>query len=116
MSPSYMTEAWKAEFDSMAMGDGMSEEVMLAKALESQDAHNQYAWFAGAHVFPLYPHAKPTHFSPVCTDVPTLKAGVQEGRRMVLQLMEVLLMGGGGGQSHSSSNGNNIVPLKREWS
>jgi len=117
MSPSYMTEAWKAEFDSMAMGDGISEEVMLAKALESQDAHNQYAWFAGAHVFPLYPHAKPTNFSPVCTDVPTLKAGVQEGRRMVMQLMEVLLMGGGG-QSHvgSSGNGNNIVPLKMEWS
>ena len=40
----------------------------------------------GGHVFPLYPGAAAS-FAPVCTDVPTLQAGRQEGYRTAHKLV-----------------------------
>jgi len=43
----------------------------------------------GGHVFPLYPGAAAS-FAPVCTDVPTLQAGRQEGYRSVGKLVAAM--------------------------
>lgn len=43
----------------------------------------------GGHVFPLFPGAAAS-FAPVCTDVPTLQAGRQEGYRSVRKLVTAI--------------------------
>ncbi|PSC75485.1 Patatin Phospholipase A2-related [Micractinium conductrix] len=89
LSPDYMVPAWKAEVDYL-MKDGISQDdMLLAAARQPHDAH-ELPWFAGAHVFPLIP-GPASNLSPLCIDVPTLKAGVAEGRRGVLALGRALL-------------------------
>jgi hypothetical protein len=36
--------------------DGLSQDEMLLAAADREDAH-ELPWFAGAHVYPLYPGA-----------------------------------------------------------
>jgi hypothetical protein len=55
LSPDYMVPAWKAEVDCLAQ-DGLSQDEMLLAAADREDAH-ELPWFAGAHVYPLYPGA-----------------------------------------------------------
>lgn len=43
----------------------------------------------GGHVFPLFPGAAAS-FAPVCTDVPTLQAGRQEGYRSARKLVTAI--------------------------
>lgn len=108
LSPEYMVPAWKAEMEYMAK-DGLTQDDMLLRSTED-DAHT-LPWFAGTHVFPLYP-GPPASFSPLCTDVPTLKAGVAEGNRAAMDLARVVLEGvleeGGGAEEVHESN---ILPL-----
>ena len=77
----------QAEYEYLAK-DGLSQDDMLLRSFD-EDAAAQ-PWFAGSHVFPLYP-GPAASFSPLCTDVPTLKAGVAEGRRAVMRLAQALL-------------------------
>lgn len=89
LSPEYMVPAWHAELEAM-MKDGVHHDDMLLKSLDD-DAH-ELPWFAGSHVYPVYPKAGASSFSPLCIDVPTLKRGVTEGRRSVLSIVDALLM------------------------
>jgi predicted patatin/cPLA2 family phospholipase len=88
MSPAYMVPAWRAEVDSLVR-DGLGQDEMLARAFDPGAA--ELPWFGGAHVYPVYPSARATSFSPLCIDVPTLKGGVAEGRRATLQMLRATL-------------------------
>lgn len=88
LSPDYMVPAWKAEVDYL-MKDGLSQDDMLLRAASEEAAH-ELPYFAGTHVYPLYPGAA-ANFSPLCIDPPTLKAGVAEGRRGVLAVCRAVL-------------------------
>ena len=90
LSPDYMLEAWKAEVEHLVK-DGCSQDEMLAKALLDHENAPRSPWFAGAHVYPVYPRRAAASFSPLCTDVPTLKVGVAEGRRMVMEIAKAAL-------------------------
>ena len=48
-----MIAAWKAELAVLA-ADGISQDEMLMAAAARDDAH-ELPWFAGTHVYPLYP-------------------------------------------------------------
>ena len=87
LNPDYMQDAWAASVEYLTM-NGLSHDEMLMRALD-KDAHKRYSWFAGARVLPLYPHPRSSTFSPLCTDVDTLKMGVAEGRRMVTELVRL---------------------------
>eukprot|EP00890_Picochlorum_soloecismus_P002600 jgi/Picsp_1/3340/NSC_06178-R1_protein len=117
MNPEYMTDAWKASVEHL-MIDGMSHDDMLLRSLD-QDSHKQ-PWFAGTHVFPIYPSSHASSFSPLCIDVPTLKAGVAEGRRAVLAVARAGLADAVDLQKalELGSISANIVPttLKNKWS
>ena len=54
LSPDYMVPAWKAEVATL-MQDGLSQDEMLLLATDEGAA--ALPWFAGAHVFPVYPGA-----------------------------------------------------------
>ena len=45
----------QAEVDYL-MADGLSQDDMLLKAATEEEAH-KLPWFAGTHVYPLYPGA-----------------------------------------------------------
>lgn len=87
LNPDYMQDAWAASVEYLTI-NGLSHDEMLLRALE-EDAHTRYSWFAGTHVLPLYPDASASAFSPLCTDVETIKLGVAEGRRMIADLVRV---------------------------
>lgn len=81
MNPDYMVDAWRASVEHLMM-DGMSNDDILLRSLD-EDSH-KLPWFAGTHVLPIYPSSHASSFSPLCTDVDTLKQGVAEGRRAVM--------------------------------
>lgn len=108
MSPQYMKPAWKAELEAL-MADGLSQDEMLLRSLD--DDADELPWFAGSAVYPVYPHPSGSSFSPVCTDVPTLKAGVAEGRRAVLTVARAAL--GDVLDFSRFQETANIVPLPR---
>jgi predicted patatin/cPLA2 family phospholipase len=116
MNPEYMTDAWRASVKHL-MIDGMSHDDMLLRSLD-QDSH-KHPWFAGTHVFPIYPSSHASSFSPLCIDVPTLKAGVAEGRRAVLAVARAGLADAVDLQKalELGSMSANIVPttLKNKW-
>ncbi|KAI7840064.1 hypothetical protein COHA_006195 [Chlorella ohadii] len=87
LSPDYMRPAWKAELEQLAR-DGLAQDDQLLQAL-THPAPYELPWFAGAHVYPLYPGSA-SNFSPLCTDPTTLKAGVAEGRANVIALARAL--------------------------
>lgn len=87
LSPDYMIPAWKAEME-YYLKDGLTQDDMLLRSFD-EGAH-ELPWFSGTHVFPLYP-GPAASFSPLCTDVPTLKAGVAEGRSAAMRLAQALL-------------------------
>ena len=105
LNPDYMQDAWAASVEYLTM-NGLSHDEMLMRALE-KDAHERYSWFAGAHVLPLYPDPSSSTFSPLCTDVETLRTGVAEGRRMVTNLVKLAKL------PVDSANGSNISTFKR---
>ena len=86
MSPDYMVPAWKAEMETLVK-DGLSQDDMLLRSLD--DDAEQMPWFAGSHVFPIYPAANCP--SPVSLDVDALKGGVAEGRRAAMTVMQAVL-------------------------
>lgn len=108
MSPEYMVPAWRAEVECLVK-DGMSQDEMLLRAFDD-DAH-QLPWFAGTHVYPVYPSAAGTTPSPLCIDVPTLKAGVAEGRRSIMAIARAAL--GDVVDVSRFEEAANIVPLPR---
>lgn len=87
---------------------------MLLRSFDD-DAH-ELPWFAGAHVLPIYPGPGAV-FSPLCTDVPTLKGGVAEGKRAVMRMARALLLpeeerakrGVGAEEAHALES--NIMPF-----
>lgn len=105
LNPDYMQDAWAASVEYLTM-NGLSHDEMLMRALE-KDAHERYSWFAGAHVLPLYPDPRSSTFSPLCTDVETLRTGVAEGRRMVTNLVKLAKL------PVESANGSNISTFMR---
>ncbi|KAG7671719.1 hypothetical protein Ndes2526B_g07387 [Nannochloris sp. 'desiccata'] len=107
MSPEYMVPAWKAEVETL-MKDGLSQDEMLLRSFD-EDAE-QLPWFAGSHVFPIYPMARCP--SPVCTDVAQLKSGVAEGRRSTMTVMKAIL-GDVMDFSQFVHEASQIVPLRR---
>lgn len=92
--------------------DGLSQDDMLMQSFD-EDAH-ELPWFAGSHVYPLYPGAAAS-FSPLCTDVPTLKAGVAEGKRAVMSMARALLQeeleAGADAFEEAHMHESNIMPL-----
>jgi predicted patatin/cPLA2 family phospholipase len=127
LSPAYMQGAWRAEVAAL-VADGLSQDEMLARARDP-GAH-ELPWFAGAHVFAIYPAARPAAFSPLCIDRPTLLRGVAEGRRATLAVMREALGGvldfealglageaaappGGAGAGAGAPAASNIVPAPR---
>ena len=108
MSPDYMLPAWQAEVENLVK-DGCSQDEMLARALEV--GASSLPWFAGAHVYPIYPRRKESSFSPLCTDVPTLKLGVAEGRRMVMEVAHAVLGEAVPAVDGHRKAGSNIMPL-----
>jgi predicted patatin/cPLA2 family phospholipase len=88
MSPEYMVPAWQAEVEALAK-DGITQDEMLRRSLD--DGAEELPWFAGTHVYPVYPHPAGCSFSPLCIDVNTLKSGVAEGRRAVLNVARAAL-------------------------
>jgi hypothetical protein len=81
MNPDYMVDAWRASVKHLVM-DGISNDDILLRSLDEES--HKLPWFAGTHVLPIYPSSHASSFSPLCTDVPTLLSGVNEGRRAVL--------------------------------
>lgn len=88
MNPDYMVDAWKESVKHLMM-DGMSNDDILLRSLDERS--HELPWFAGTHVLPIYPSSHASSFSPLCTDVPTLKQGVAEGRRAVLAIAKAAL-------------------------
>jgi hypothetical protein len=109
MSPEYMIPAWRAEVEALVK-DGLSQDDMLVRALEEGAA--ELPWFGGAHVFPVYPAPAGASFSPLCIDVPTLRGGVDEGRRAVLRVLRAAL--GDVLDFQRFEEAANIVPLAQE--
>lgn len=107
MSPEYMIPAWKAEVETL-MKDGLSQDEMLLRSFD-EDAE-QLPWFAGSHVFPIYPMGRCP--SPVCTDVAQLKSGVAEGRRSTMTVMKAIL-GDVMDFSQFVHEASQIVPIRR---
>lgn len=108
MSPDYMKPAWQAEVDAL-MADGLNQDEMLLRSLD-EDA-DSLPWFAGAAVYPLYPDPSGSSFSPVCTDIQTLKNGVAEGRRAVLAMAQAALGDVVNVTPHLQREAANIIPL-----
>ena len=92
LSPEYMAPAWRAEAEAL-VHDGLSPDHQLLEALDPavQDPAAR-PWFAGAHVYPVYP-GPAAGFSPMCTDTRTLRAGIEAGRRAVLATLQPILLG-----------------------
>ena len=88
LSPEYMVPAWKAELEAINK-DGITQDEMLFSALE-ENAYER-PWFAGSHVYPIYPAASGASFSPLCIDVSRIKHGVSEGRRSALTVARAAL-------------------------
>lgn len=88
LSPEYMIPAWKAELEALNK-DGITQDEMLRRSLE--DGASELPWFAGSHVYPVYPAASGSSFSPLCIDTRRIKAGVQEGRRSALTVARAAL-------------------------
>ncbi len=88
MNPDYMVDAWRASVEHLMM-DGMSNDDILLRSLD-ENSH-KLPWFAGTHVLPIYPSSHASSFSPLCTDVDTLKSGVAEGRRAVMTVAKAAL-------------------------
>lgn len=107
MSPDYMVPAWKAEVETL-MKDGLSQDEMLFRSFD-EDAE-QLPWFAGSHVFPIYPAGKCP--SPVCTDVAQLKAGVAEGRRAVMSVLKAAMGDVLDFSQYVNDPASQIVPLR----
>jgi len=107
MSPEYMVPAWKAEVE-ILLKDGLSQDEMLLRSFD-EDAE-QLPWFAGSHVFPIYPMGKCP--SPVCIDVEQLKSGVAEGRRSTMTVMKAIL-GDVVDFSQFVHEASQIVPIRR---
>jgi predicted patatin/cPLA2 family phospholipase len=87
LSPDYMVPAWRAEVEALVR-DGLSPDEMLLRSFD--DDATRLPWFAGTHVYPVYPGAA-AKFSPLCTDPATLMAGVAEGRRAVIEVAKAAL-------------------------
>lgn len=64
------------------------QDDMLLRALEP--GAEQLPWFAGSHVYPIYPQPR-VSLSPLCTDPPTLRAAVAEGRRATLAVLQAVV-------------------------
>jgi len=107
MSPEYMVPVWKAEVETL-IKDGVSQDEMLLRSFD-EDAE-QLPWFAGSHVFPIYPMGKCP--SPLCIDVPQLKSGVAEGRRSTMTVMKAVL-GDVIDFSQFVHEASQIVPIRR---
>ncbi len=107
MSPEYMLPVWKAEVETL-MKDGLSQDEMLLRSLDEDS--EQLPWFAGSHVFPIYPMGRCP--SPVCLDVAQLKDGVAEGRRSTMTVMKAIL-GDVMDFSQFVHEASQIVPLRR---
>jgi hypothetical protein len=80
-----------AAFDgpSGSSSSGLSPSSSTDGAQLLSDAEGVLEGVLGGHVFPLFPGAAAS-FAPVCTDVPTLQAGRQEGYRSVRKLVTAI--------------------------
>ncbi|KAK9856443.1 hypothetical protein WJX84_002513 [Apatococcus fuscideae] len=75
LNPAYMNQAWARELEMLAE-DGLTSDEMLLLGLE--DGSEKLPFFSGCHVYPIFP-GESASYAPVCTDVPVLRAGIQEG-------------------------------------
>ncbi|KAK9825984.1 hypothetical protein WJX74_003239 [Apatococcus lobatus] len=75
LNPAYMNQAWARELEMLAE-DGLTSDEMLLLGLENDS--EKLPFFSGCHVYPLFP-GESASYAPVCTDVPVLRAGIQEG-------------------------------------
>lgn len=92
LSPDYMVPAWRAEAEALLL-DGLSQDHQLLEAIDERIADpSSRPWFAGAHVYPIYP-GPAAAFAPICRDTATLAAGEEAGRQAVLSILEPILLG-----------------------
>ena len=85
MSPEYMKPVWRREVELVA-SFGLSDFEMLGLGLEDRGAAAATRpEFGGALLYPVFP-GPAASYAPVCTDVPTIRAGIAEGRAVVERL------------------------------
>ena len=85
MSPEYMKPVWRREVELVA-SFGLADFEMLQLGLEDRGAAAATRpEFGGALLYPVFP-GPAAQYAPVCTDVPTIRAGIAEGRAVVERL------------------------------
>jgi len=85
MSPEYMKPVWRREVELVA-SFGLADFEMLQLGLEDRGAAARTRpEFGGALLYPVFP-GPAAQYAPVCTDVPTIRAGIAEGRAVVERL------------------------------
>ena len=85
MSPEYMKPVWRREVELVA-SFGLADFEMLQLGLERRGAAaRSRPEFGGALLYPVFP-GPAAQYAPVCTDVPTIRAGIAEGRAVVERL------------------------------
>jgi hypothetical protein len=85
MSPEYMKPVWRREVELVA-SFGLADFEMLQLGLADRGAAAAMRpEFGGALLYPVFP-GPAASYAPVCTDVPTIRAGIAEGRAVVERL------------------------------
>ena len=77
------------ELDAAFDGPSSSRSPLISPSSSTDGGDAVLEGVLGGHVFPLFPGAAAS-FAPVCTDVPTLQAGRQEGYRSARKLVNAV--------------------------
>lgn len=88
LSPPYMRTAWSARLEQESVLGMSVDEMLLLSMEESMD--ELPVGGRGGHIYPLYPGPLAA-FAPLCIDPPTIRTGLNEGRRAVEELFKGLV-------------------------
>ena len=102
MSPDYMKPVWRREVE-LVSSFGLGDFDMLQLGLDRHAAAARPE-FGGAHLYPAFPGAGAA-YAPVCTDVPTIRGGIAEGRAAVERLFSADALAEAATQARAEAEG-----------
>lgn len=85
MSPEYMKPVWRREVELVASFGLANFEMLQLGLADRGTAAATRPEFGGTLLYPVFP-GPAASYAPVCTDVPTIRAGIAEGRAVVERL------------------------------
>ena len=107
MSPDYMKPVWRREVE-LVSSFGLGDFDMLQLGLD-RHAASARPEFGGAHLYPIFPGAGAA-YAPVCTDVPTIRGGIAEGRAAVERLFSAEALVQAVAQARAETEGEAPAP------